>query len=295
MREQLRPWTDLCHGRAGYHAQVVCAASAIGRVGIFHLVRAANDPSVFRSFAASLLAAPPSSEWTLELIFKGFPSEAATAPFRAQVTAVPTHCCFIDDSGYDISSYLAAARRTSHDTAVFFNSFSEIIEPRWFEILRDAFIRPGVGVVGATGSLESVVRNHRIYGGAKNLALAAGLLALFPPFPNPHIRTNAFMIARESFLALRAPAIKTRLGALVYESGWTSMTRQLQACGLAPMIVDRAGRAFSSEAWADARTFRSGSQENVIVRDNRIKEYEVASLERRALLRRLAFGDQVRS
>jgi hypothetical protein len=210
------------------------------------------------------------------------------------------HSIAIDDSGFDISAYFAAAEATTHDTLVFFNSFCELVEPRWFEIFTDAYARPGVGLVGATGSLESVVRNHLIYarqarslaGKAKTYAFAAGLLALFPPFPNAHVRTNAFMIGRADFLATKRFPMKRRLASLVYESGWLSLTRQIQARGLAAVVVDRQGRAYPPDAWGDARTFRSGDQENVLVRDNRIAEYENASAERRKMLRRLAFGDQ---
>jgi len=278
----------------------VCAASSIGRVGIFHLIRAANGLEVFRTFVDSIRAAPPTCAWTLELILKGFPNTDATGPYLALAKGLPVHTCSIDDSGFDISSYFTAVRRTAHDTAMFFNSFCELVEPRWFEIFATAFAPTTVGLVGATGSLESVVRNHLIYGGtsrslalrAKNYALSAGLAVVFPPFPNAHVRTNAFMIKRDAFLSTHAPGIKTRFGALVYESGWTSLTRQIRARGLATLIVDRQGRSFEPDQWGASRTFRSGHQENVVVRDNRITEYETATAERQELLRWLAFGDQ---
>lgn len=271
------------------------------RVGIYHLVRKVNGLEPYRAFLRSLRQAPPppGTDWRLVLIFKGFDGTGDTRAYLDEAHGLPVQPLCISDAGVDISSYFHAAAVTDFDVLVFFNSFSEIVEPRWFELMAQA-LAPDVGLVGATGSLESVVRNHVLYGQradtvprkAGKYALAAGLLALFPPFPNPHVRTNAFMIRRAHFLASRTFPVQRRLAALVYESGWLSLTRRIQRMGLRVLVVTRDGAALPPEAWADARGFRSGAQDNVIVTDNRIREYAEATPERQDVLRELAFGDQ---
>ena len=272
------------------------------RVGVFHLVRGANGIEPFTRFVTSLRAALPTGDWTLVLIFKGFSHAAATAPYLDQVRDLPVQTVSISDEGFDISSYYRATEATQFPVLAFFNSFSEIVEPRWFSLMHGYLEQPGVGLVGATGSLESVVRNHVIYGReaerwsdkALKYGLAAGLLAMFPGFPNAHLRTNAFMIRRPHFLAARAFPVQHRLAALVYESGWLSLTRRIQRMGLQVLVVDRLGRGLPPEHWADSHCFRSGDQENVLVRDNRILEFERATPERRQLLQRLTWGDGYR-
>lgn len=268
-------------------------------VGIYHLVRHANGRAPFDAFLRSLRAHLPGAPWTLVLIFKGFERRADAEPYLAEVADLPREAVFVSDDGTDIAAYGKAAAATAFEVAGFFNSFCELVAPRWFEHLVGHLARPGVGLVGATGSLESVVRNHVIYGRAARglvakttkYALAAGLLPVFPPFPNAHVRTNAFMIRRADFLAAHRVPGGGRFAALVFESGWLSLTRQIQRRGLEVLVVDRDGRGLPPARWADAATFRSGAQDRALVRDNRWREYAQASAERQQLLRRLAWGD----
>ncbi len=268
-------------------------------VGVYHLVRHANGIAPFLTFVRSLRAHLPTRPWTLVLIFKGFDTRAAAAPYLAEVADLAVETVFVSDDGTDIFAYFQAAEATAHPLVCFLNSFSVIVAPGWLERLLDQLERPGVGLVGVTGSLESVVRNHRVYARAapslarkaRMYAISAGLGALFPPFPNPHVRTNGFALRREHFLATRKFPVRGRFAALVFESGWLSLTRQIQRRGLQVLIVDRDGRGLAPDRWATAGGFRSGEQDRLLVRDNRILEYERADAARKQQLRRLAFGD----
>ncbi|MBA3819859.1 MAG: hypothetical protein H0X17_13270 [Deltaproteobacteria bacterium] len=272
----------------------------MARLGVYHLVRKANGPAPFQAFVRSLRAAPPRGDWGLVLIFKGFDGEPDARPYLEVAAGLPVTPVFVSDRGVDITAYFAAAARTHFETLVFFNSYCELLDPRWCAIYEAALAQPEVGLVGATGSLESVVRNHVVYGQtsrgvvakAQKYALAGGLLALFPPFPNAHVRTNAFMIHREQFLATKRFPVGNRLAALVYESGWLSLTRQIQAMGLRVLVVNRDGHGLPPDEWADAGTFRSGTVDKLLVSDNRTREYLEAPEPRQRLLRSLAYGDQ---
>ena len=71
------------------------------------------------------------------------------------------------------------------------------------------------------------------------------------------------------------------------------MTRQLWARGLQTLIVGRDGCAFPPQRWADSATFRSGDQANLLVADNRTRQWEAADPAERAHLSRLAWGEEI--
>ncbi len=114
-----------------------------------------------------------------------------------------------------------------------------------------------------------------------------GYLYCFVEFgrhPNPHIRTNAFMIERTRFLSLSLPSLKKKGDVYKFESGRRSMTKQIMAQGLNPIVVDRAGNVYSISEWRLSSTFWSNDQVNLIVADNRTAEYAAGNKEFREFL-----------
>jgi hypothetical protein len=116
----------------------------------------------------------------------------------------------------------------------------------------------------------------------------------FPPFPNYHVRTNAFMAARETLARVRIGTVFFKLSAFMFESGYDSLTNQILRLGLRPLIVGRDGQAYEKERWHLARTFRQGCQENLLVADNQTDDYADADAARRAELSKFAWGDHAR-
>jgi hypothetical protein len=112
----------------------------------------------------------------------------------------------------------------------------------------------------------------------------------FHPFPNPHIRTNGFMIERTTMLDLRFDGERTKMDSLRFESGKAGMTRQILGRGLEALIVGRDGRGYEPDEWYESRTFRSGEQENLLIGDNRTRQYADGDESFRAFLRQLAWG-----
>jgi hypothetical protein len=68
------------------------------------------------------------------------------------------------------------------------------------------------------------------------------------------------------------------------------MTRQLWARGLQTLVVGRDRRALPPQRWAESATFRSGGQANLLVADNRTRQWDAADPAERAHLSRLAWG-----
>ena len=90
---------------------------------------------------------------------------------------------------------------------------------------------------------------------------------------DPHIRTNAFMIEREQFLSLKFPAFVSKQDVYRFESGRRSLTRQILASGLKPVVVGRNGMMYEISEWRSSSTFWTNEQDNLIIADNRTVDY----------------------
>jgi hypothetical protein len=110
-------------------------------------------------------------------------------------------------------------------------------------------------------------------------------------YPNPHVRTNAFMIERESFLALRPSSFRTKFGVYKFESGRQSLTQQVLKRGLRPVVVARDGRIYDMADWKLSSTYWIDQQANLIAADNRTRDYSEGSGAARARLRAHAWED----
>lgn len=196
----------------------------------------------------------------------------------------------------DLDAYRAAAGAHPAGAYVFANSYARPLADRWVGKLVDA--AGSRGVAGATGSFETqrlpyVPDRHSrsLPAWAAEIAQRAGPATRtrlrFPPFPNAHLRTNAFAMSAGTLDALAWPPATTKQDALALEGG----RRGLSAQAGRRVLVDVEGDAVAPEAWPTSRIFRSGEQERLLVADNRTDQYANADAAERAILRRLAWGD----
>jgi hypothetical protein len=206
-------------------------------------------------------------------------ARAALAPARdvAHETVVPPRRML------DLAAYRLAASGRSERCICFLNSFSEPIADGWLAALAEHARRPDVGIAGATGSYESA------YTAAPRHLKPLRRLH-FPPAPNPHVRSNAFALSEDVLRSLRWPIPRTKLGALRLESGRHSLTRQVMRKGLEAVVVGRDGRAYPPPRWGQSATFRSGDQSNLLVADNRTRQYADAGGADRARLEAMAWA-----
>lgn len=276
--------------------------AAFAEVGVVHLVRKANGPEVFGKFIRSFRNVPPGIPADLILIFKGFAEDDDLAAYQQLIGSQEHRKVFLPDEGYDLGAYFAVLPALGNPFLCFLNSFCEIVADCWLGKLHAAARRPGVGVVGASGSYEAHPSNlvtalitvRRARFGLRWQALrhiVAGGLNL-ARFPNPHVRTNAFLIARSILTSLALPAIRTKQDCNFFESGPWSLTRQLKARGLAPVVVGADGQVFQVDCWPESHTFRHGEQENLLVRDNQTEMYRTGSNALRDKLIDLAWKGQ---
>jgi len=276
-----------------------------GRLCVVHLIRATNSLESLRLFVDAYEAHPAAETHDLALVYKGFDQIDQLEPVREVVGSLPHIAIRIPDAGVDIAAYRAAALALDHDAVCFLNSFSEPLVEGWLARLAEHAFVPGVGLAGATGSWESTYAcfmrtayafrstgslSARVRGRLRRSSERARYRLMFPGFPNPHIRTNAFLMPRQVFLDLTARVGLTKWQALGLESGRFSLTRQVWKAGQRTVVVGRDGVAYEPADWFDSHTFRSGGQRNLLVADRRTRDFAVADADARRELAWSAWG-----
>jgi hypothetical protein len=250
---------------------------------VVHLVWAPLGLAPLERFAASYRRHPAGTDHRLMLVFKQFRDGESLAEAERVVADLDYERLEMRRRKLDLPAYRAIAEALPSRRFLFLNSSSELLGDDWLAKLDGCLDARGVGLVGATGSYESQVPSSGPMRPVRALS--------FPPFPNPHVRTNAFMIDRSLMLSLRWPKARTKTGAWKIENGRRSITRQICARGLETLVVGRDGIAYDVQAWPRSRTFRSGEQENLLIADNRTREFIEAPAPKRRWLAELAWGE----
>jgi hypothetical protein len=113
----------------------------------------------------------------------------------------------------------------------------------------------------------------------------------YPAFPNPHIRSNGFIIKR-AYLSpfFENSETMTKITSYLFESGADGLTRQIQRKGLKAVVVNNSGDIFDVEEWPQSRTFRLGQQEGLLIRDNQSRKFERLELSERNVLAHMTWG-----
>jgi hypothetical protein len=258
-----------------------------------------------QAFLASLGDNPPGIDHELLFIFKGFIDGLVPDDYQAAIGATAHRVLFVPDVGPDIRAYLTAAAAVTDDYLCFLNSFSLIQAQDWLAKMFGHVMREGVGVVGATGSWESWytmylqewrsnrrpgISRARLRSEMTSLGEAIEYRRRFAAFPNPHIRSNALLISRRLLLSVPVGRMTEKKDGHDFESGRRSLTRQLLARGLRPLVIDRHGRAHEKEEWDESLTFRSGEQQNLLVADNQTRQYAAADAAIREFMTNAAWG-----
>lgn len=253
-------------------------------VCVVHLIWAPLGIEPVRRFVRSHRAHDAGRDHELLVVLNGFQSEQGLTRVRAELADVEHDELALQHPVQDLDAYRIAVEHASGVTDLcFLNSHTELIVDGWLAALSHHLRAPGIGLVGATGSHESVFSDTP-------LPLKPLRRRQYPPFPNPHLRTNGFMLERDTLLALDWRVGRHKNSAQMLESGWCGITRQVVDGGAAARVVGRDGVAYPPERWPQSRTFRSGAQDNLLIADNRTRQYAEADAPRRAQLARMAWG-----
>lgn len=289
------------------------------KICVVHLVRAHNGIEPFKCFLESYLENPSGIKHDLLVIFKGFERSSDKEPYVTLLAPIQYLSLDVTDIGFDINAYFAVANYYAgqYKYFCFLNSFSTILCRDWLSKLYENISRSGVGLVGASGSWQSINRWGRIlerrgmqFSGsslsngnkrnrwelAKYMIVAIWRLFTFPiffhPFPNYHLRTNAFMLSSDLMIKIDLPTIKTKIDAYRFESGKNGLTRQILAMGFEVLVVGKDGVGYKSKLWNKSKTFWQSNQENLLVADNQTRSYQNGSHEERKYLKSMAWGKE---
>ena len=132
---------------------------------------------------------------------------------------------------------------------------------------------PGTGTDGKSTKVNARRFYRRVSTSLYRLIHFHHYLSQYPSFPNPHIRTNAFMIERNLLLSLDMSSFRTKFGVYKFESGWQSLTRQILAQGFRPVVIDCEGHVYDMAEWKASSTFWINGQTKLVVADNRTRDY----------------------
>jgi len=269
-------------------------------IGVFHLARAKNGTKPFEDFIRSYRLHPAGIPHDFTIIYKGFENTNDAAEWERLVADIPHRLIHVSDGGFDLRAYRIAAEQSENEFVYFLNSFSEILGDDWLKKTFVVMNQPGVGIVGATGSWESMLTNALVdfneIPSSSILERLKGFIRFksckwcFNPFPNPHIRTNAFLMRRKIMLSVWPEKIRTKRGAYLFENGRNSLTNRLGRIGLEARVVGNDGNSYKPKEWDRSRTFRCQDAENLLVGDNQTRLFADATPEQRNHLKQLCWG-----
>lgn len=270
---------------------------------VFHIVWRAFGAEPFRNFLRSYISHNSGRKHRLILIYKGFSNESELSEYRQLLHGVRHETINIADQGLDIGTYLEAASQIRGDFYCFFNSKSVLLTDSWLEKLYAHASRSDVGLVGATGSWQSLYTDFPSHHdrapsnatGLRKLIRSSFINRLrhmhfYPPFPNAHIRTNAFLITRKVLENIHVRRIRTRVDTSRFESGKIGLTRQIFDMRLQAIVVGKNGDGYLPDDWADSKTFWQSAQENLLAADNQTDRYAAADSAEKLLLSNVAWG-----
>jgi hypothetical protein len=269
---------------------------------VVHLVRKTNGIEPFRRFLESYLKFPAGIDHELVILYKGFKAKDLSS-YRNLLEGVPHSSIMIADIGFDLRAYFTAVEKVCCRYLCFINSFSVVLDGDWLFKFYRHITRPGIGLVGATASWGSIrpgpitrKKNPALWLKVVRPFLWRMLRAYvgfyFDEFPNYHVRTNGFMIARDTMSRIRRGLLLTKMQTYRLESGKNSLTKQVERMGLRPLVVGRDGIGYEKEEWHTSHTFWCEGQKNLLIADNQTKTYELDDADGRQRLERFAWGEK---
>jgi hypothetical protein len=222
----------------------------------------------------------------LIICFKNFYDEKSKAKWKKVINNRIKYKLYLDNykvDDYDWGSYRRIAKNNKNKIILFLNSHSYPIKNNWLKLIVKHYTKKSlVGCTASYASLSSSFFSYPKYYRMNFLkCLIYGFFNLFrfPIFPNPHIRSNAFLIKGSDFLSLKLPIFfQYKLQTNMSESGWFGMTRQLKKKKFKIILANSRGEGYLESAWAKSETFSYKNQDNLIISDNRTRIYKGSTL-----------------
>lgn len=248
---------------------------------LVYLVWAPFGVEPVQRFVESYRRHPAGTDHVVTVALKGFAATDDVAPWERALSAIADETCRTPSDVVDLGTYRRLVDQFPAERYCFVNTESVVLADDWLGHLERHLTADRVGMVATTGSYESP--NSVRPGPLRRLRTG------YDSFPNPHLRSNGFMLERQLLVSLDWPQPRTKLDAVQLECGRRGLSRQVRDRGLATLVVGRDGQAYPPDRFRESATFRWGAQANLLVADKRTRHYQEASPFTRQLLAWLAW------
>ena len=180
---------------------------------VVHLVWAPLGAGELQGFLAACAQHPAGLAHRLVVVCNGFsgPSDPRLAEVRLALADEEHELLTTAAPVLDLAAYGQALAEIEVDRMCFLNSYSRPLADGWLAKLAAPLDEHGAGLTGTGGSLESAYSAAPIW-------LKPLRRRMFSPFPNPHLRSNGFMIERELLRELRWPVLDSKVATWAFES-----------------------------------------------------------------------------
>jgi len=240
-----------------------------------YLSRLGNPIWQSRAFLESYFTNDPGQIAPLYVLHKGY-AENQTDPALAELSQQQRErirMLWISDEGLDLEAYSKACHLIEdYDYLLFMNSHCFIQCEDWAQHYQNALTETkGTALIGSTGCWE-------------------GYAKLGFKFPNAHVRTNAFLVRRETYVSAYKTPCLTKRESYFFESGPEGLSKQMLLSGAGLFIIDKRGQLFSPDNWISANTFRSGDQASLMISDNKTRRFQFYRYGRQQEMARRSWG-----
>ena len=111
----------------------------VHNIGVIYLYRFAEGEYPVRRFIHSYREHSAGVAHDFHVIFKGFPDRPSLRLAQSLFADIPINAIELADIGYDIGSYVQAAKAVGNKRLIFFNTFSQILARRLAGPFRSRF------------------------------------------------------------------------------------------------------------------------------------------------------------
>jgi hypothetical protein len=248
-------------------------------VAVVYLARITDevDIELVKKFAKSFIRYKVGVNYKLYIGYKDVKKSEYIRKIRYIFKELKINEIYLPPDGYDIQSYIRISKQISENKVIFFNTGTEMKTSNWLAKM-----------------LMNINKENFIIGGSGSYETLTPLIQNPPLFPNPHIRTNGFLIERKIFLNLtRGIRIKSKEDTWQFENGRNSLSAKLFENNGQVCIVDKFGIGYNFNRWPVSNTFRSSNQRNILFSDKQTREYAYSQLQYKNLLYLNAWGNKV--
>jgi len=231
----------------------------------------------------------------LLICFKNFKTDDKI--FKYKKLKLVNYIKYLDNNNFndfDWGSYKRIAKKYKDKIIFFMNCHSYPIKNKWLSYFVNNYEENTL--LGPAGSFESMV-NSSLNGVHTKNKFKSYLYALsnflyFPLFPNPHIRSNCFMISSKNFLNLNLN-IKfknKKIGTWINESGRKGMTNFFKKKKFKFFVINSDGKKFEDTEWSLSQTYACDNQSKLIISDKFSRNFEKAELKEKEKIKKYVWG-----